>query len=108
MSDETADRIIGVPRSTLFALGRDITTGDVSQACQAVINILTAAANREEVNAEPEPTAERCPSCVHAMAFHRGDGCWFTVARGRRGRDHVCACDNGPVQAEECPTEGDA
>lgn len=35
---------------------------------------------------------DRCPSCEHGADIHSDDGCWHTVARGRNGRDAVCAC----------------
>lgn len=49
---------------------------------------------------------DRCPSCEHSLSqFHREEGCWFTVVRGRPGTNLACPCDNGPKSAHPYRTE---
>lgn len=39
------------------------------------------------------PQQARCASCEHAAEFHQPEGCWYTVANGKPGRDLVCPCE---------------
>jgi hypothetical protein len=43
-------------------------------------------------NVEETRAPNQCPSCGHGWDIHSDDGCWYTVSRGREGRNLVCAC----------------